>query len=255
MVCRLTLSYRGTAYAGWQRQSNALAIQQVVEEALAKVLGEPIRIHGAGRTDAGVHAHGQIAHLRLPRTFPYRGLVLATNHHLPLDIRLLAAHRMPANFNARKSALGKEYIYRLYRGRAAPAPVEPFVALAPRQLDVAAMRRATARLVGRHDFTAFALAGGSHGQPFRRLFAVTVDEVGREVRLSFLGDGFLRGMVRSLVGSIVLVGRGTQQPGWIDHLLSGQPRTAAGPTAPAQGLSLEQVFYHRRWAPLDGWQA
>lgn len=254
MVYRLTLAYHGASYAGWQRQTNALAVQQVVEEALSGLLGATVQIHGAGRTDAGVHARGQTAHLRLDEPFPEKGLVHGTNHRLPPDIRLLAAHRMPAGFHARKSALGKEYLYRFYRGRVVPPLDDPFVMRAPRGLDVAAMRRAIACLVGGHDFTAFASAGGAHGQPVRRIFAATVDESGRELHLRFVGDGFLRGMVRAMAGTLLEVGTGRRPPGSVAELLTGRPRTEAGPSAAAQGLVLERVIYPPRWQPLQGYE-
>ena len=255
MDYRLTLSYRGTGYAGWQRQPNALAVQQVVEEALGDLLGCEVTIHGAGRTDAGVHALGQTAHLRLETAFPEQGLVHGTNHRLPPDIRLLAAHRMPAGFHARKSALGKEYLYRLYLGRVVPPLVAPYAMRAPRDLDLAAMRRAIQALPGRHDFTAFASAGGAHGQPFRRIFAATLDRDGRELRLRFSGDGFLRGMVRALVGTLIEVGTGRRSTESMAELLSGRPRSEAGPAAEAQGLTLERVVYPARWEPLGGYEA
>ncbi len=252
---RITLSYRGTAYAGWQRQNNALAVQQVVEDALTELLDQPAKVHGAGRTDAGVHARGQTAHLRLARPFPEKGLVHGTNHRLPLDIRVTAAHRMPAGFHARKSALGKEYLYRFWRGPVVPPLEADYVMSAPRELDVAAIRRAIAHLPGRHDFTAFASAGGSHGQPFRRIFAATADAEGRELRLRFAGDGFLRGMVRALAGTLLEVGTGRRPPGSLAELLAGRPRSQAGPGAEARGLVLERVFYPPRWRPLDGYRA
>ena len=255
MDYRLLISYRGTSYAGWQRQPNALAVQQVVEEALGELLGSPVTIHGAGRTDAGVHALGQTAHLRLERPFSEKGLVHGTNHRLPPDIRLLATHRMPAGFHARKSALGKEYLYRLYRGRVVPPLVAPYAGRAARDLDVAAMRQAISRLPGRHDFTAFAAAGGAHGQPYRRIFAATLDESGRELLLRFTGDGFLRGMVRALVGTLLEVGAGRRPPASIAELLAGRPRAEAGPSAEARGLVLERVFYPPRWRPLGGYEA
>src|SRR3954469_15082903 len=150
---RLILAYRGTAYAGWQRQENALAVQQVVEEALERLLGHAVRIVGAGRTDAGVHARGQVAHLELPRDFPARGLVHGTNHHLPEDVRVLAAAAMPAGFHARRHAWGKEYLYRLSRAPVLSPLDAPFVAPAPAVLDPGRMASAAALLPGRHDFS------------------------------------------------------------------------------------------------------
>ncbi len=258
MVYRLTISYRGAAYAGWQWQKNAPSVQQAVEEALAGLLGEPLRIHGAGRTDAGVHARGQTAHFELDRPFLLRGLVHGTNHRLPADVRVLAAHRMAADFHARKSALGKEYLYRVYRGRVVPPLDEPFVLRIESPLDVAAMRRAAAVLPGRHDFTAFALQGGSHGQPFRRLFAATVEERGREVRFRFAGEGFLRGMVRTLVGTLLEIGRGRRPGSNLRQLLGvgpGEGPERPGPTARAHGLTMERVFYGPRWRAVEGYEA
>ncbi|MEM7350521.1 MAG: tRNA pseudouridine(38-40) synthase TruA [Acidobacteriota bacterium] len=254
LVYRLTLAYRGAAYAGWQRQKNALSIQQVVEDALQDLLDHPIVLHGAGRTDAGVHAQGQTAHLRLPSSFPEKGLVHGTNHRLPSDIRLTAAHRMADDFHARKSAVGKEYLYRVYRGRVVPPLVAPYVMQVRQPTDADAMRRAMAELVGRHDFSAFALAGGSHTQPWRRLFGATLDEQGRELVFRFIGDGFLRGMVRALVGTLLEVGCGRRSGAGVTDLLSGRSRSEAGPSAAARGLVLERVFYPPWQQPLAGYE-
>jgi tRNA pseudouridine38-40 synthase len=250
-VVRLTLAYRGAAYAGWQRQDTAVAVQQVVEEALAGLLGETVAVHGAGRTDAGVHARGQAAHLELPRLFPLRGLVHGTNHRLPDDIRVMAAHRMPAGFHARKHAAGKEYSYRLVRTEVLSPLDAPFALAVPEDLDVAAMARAAARLPGRHDFTAFALAGGGHRQPLRRIESARVTEDGGAVVFRVVGDGFLRGMVRSLVGTLLEVGAGRRTPEGFAALLAGRPRGEAGPTAAAAGLVLERVLYPPEWWPVD----
>ncbi|HKI04988.1 MAG TPA: tRNA pseudouridine(38-40) synthase TruA [Thermoanaerobaculia bacterium] len=244
---RLLLSYRGTAYAGWQRQENALAVQQVVEEALERLLGQPVRIVGASRTDAGVHARGQAAHLELARPFPARGLVHGANHYLPADVRVMAAAVMPAPFHARKHAWGKEYAYRLSRA-AVLSPLDSlFVAPAPAALDPDRMARAAASLAGRHDFSAFALAGGSHTQPFRHIFSAHWEERGEELCLRVVGEGFLRGMVRALVGTLVEVGSGKRSPESFAALLAGRPRSEAGPTAPAHGLVLERVLYPPPW--------
>ena len=260
IVYRLTLSYAGAAYAGWQRQRNAISVQQVVEEALGDLLGvrERVTIHGAGRTDAGVHALGQMAHFELSEPFAPRGLVHGANHRLPSDVRVLAAHRMRSGFHARKHTLGKEYRYRVYRGRVVPPLEASRVLRVEDSLDIDAMRRAAAFLRGRHDFSAFALQGGSHGQPFRRIFAATLDEIGRELRLSFVGEGFLRGMVRTLTGTLLEIGRGRRPPENLRDLLedrvSADP-AQAGPTARARGLTMVRVFYPSEWQPLEGYEA
>ena len=246
-VYRLTVSYRGAAYAGWQRQANAVAVQQVLEAALAVLLGRPARTVGASRTDAGVHARGQVVHLALPRPFAPSGLVHGTNHRLPEDVRVLAARRMPAGFHARKHAAGKEYAYRLRREPVLSPLDAPFAVRAEARLDVAAMAAAAARLVGRHDFSAFALAGGGHRSPVRRILSAGWEEDGPALTFRVRGDGFLRGMVRALVGTLLEVGRGRRGVDDLAALLTGGDRAQAGATAPAHGLSLERVFYPRRW--------
>lgn len=268
MAYRLILSYRGGAYAGWQRQANALGVQQVVEEALARLLssgaraerGEtsrPIRVVGASRTDAGVHARAQAAHLELPVAFApeaaLRALVHGANHFLPEDIRVMAAHRVAEGFHARKHAAGKVYLYRLRRAEVVSPLDAPFVVRTAGRLDLTAMRLAAAALPGCHDFSAFALAGGAHRQPWRRITAAEWLEAEGELRFRIAGEGFLRGMVRSLVGTLIEVGRGRRRPEELRALLTGAPRAAAGPTAPAHGLCLEQVVYPERWAALDAY--
>jgi tRNA pseudouridine38-40 synthase len=247
MVFRLTLSYRGGAYVGWQRQPNGRSVQQVVEEALADLLGSEVRLVGASRTDAGVHARGQAAHLELAAPFPERGLVHGTNHRLPDDVRVLAAARAPQGFHARRCAQAKEYRYRLVRAAVLSPLDSPFAVRASPLLDVAAMAAATSHVVGRHDFGAFALAGGAHRSPRRRIFTAEWQESGAELVFRVVGDGFLRGMVRSLVGTLLEVGHGRRPPASLRDLLAGRPRSAAGPTAPAQGLTLERVLYAPRW--------
>jgi tRNA pseudouridine38-40 synthase len=245
VIYRLTISYRGTAYGGWQRQPNARTVQEVLEEALGDLLGilPPPRLCGASRTDAGVHARGQVAHLVLPRPFPPRGLVHGTNTRLPEDVRVMAAAEAPEGFDARRSATAKEYRYRLSRVPVI-SPLEAlFVAGVDPRVDVAAMAEACRHLPGRHDFSAFALSGGGHRDPRRRVLAAGWTESGPELAFTVTGDGFLRGMVRSLVGTLVEVGLGKRTPDDFAALLAGAPRAAAGPTAPAHGLTLEQVFY------------
>ena len=247
MVYTLILSYRGGGYAGWQRQANALSVQEAVEGALTDLLQEPVSVFGAGRTDAGVHARGQVAHLTLDREFPLEGLQHGSNQRLPEDIRVVGAFRMADGFHARKSALAKEYRYRIQVVHPVPPIDSMFSVWYPGPLDLEQMSQAARALLGEHDFTAFALAGGSHGQPRRRIFEAswTPSRNGMELRL--VGNGFLRGMVRSIVGTLVEVGHGKRSVAEFRDLLGGRERSQAGPTAPAHGLVLERVIYPPPW--------
>lgn len=250
MKYRLRIAYVGTDYAGWQRQANALAVQQVVEEALARILGRSVTVHGAGRTDAGVHARGQVAHLTVAAASApaetARALVFGANRHLPPTIRVLAAETADDAFHARKSATCKTYRYRLCCARVIDPFRAPFVVPAPVGLDLAAMKRAAGMLPGRHDFSAFAKSGGSHGQPERTIHRAAWTEAGDELTFVVGGDGFLRGMVRALVGTTLEVGRGRRSLDDFAGLLQGGPRSSAGPNAPARGLCLDRVEYSRR---------
>lgn len=247
MVFALTLSYRGAAYAGWQRQKNAPTVQQTVEEAVSDLLGEVVQITGASRTDAGVHARGQIAHLELTREFPLEGLHHGTNQRLPEDIRVLGACRMPDGFHARKCAQAKEYRYSFIRARLLSPLDSPFALQVSPAIDLDVMRQAAALLIGEHDFTAFALAGGGHRQPVRQIFSLDWIEHGERLELRITGNSFLRGMVRSIVGTLLEVGLGRREVAELRDLLKGRPRSEAGPTAPAHALVLERVVYPQRW--------
>lgn len=256
VVYRLTLSYDGAGFAGWQRQANARSVQQTVEMALTELLDQPIGVVGSSRTDAGVHARGQVCHFHLDREFPLRGLVFGGNHRLPPDVRLLAAHRLPAGFHSQRSAFGKEYSYRYLLSKVDLPLEQQQAARLEFPLELGAVRAALRFLPGRHDFTAFALVGGSHDDPRRRIFAAQVDPTPSGVRFRFWGEGFLRGMVRSLVGTLVEVGCGRRSPASFAELLRpGRHRGEAGPTAEACGLCLEKVFYPPRWQPLAGYEA
>ncbi len=244
---RLTISYRGERYGGWQRQENALTVQQVIEEALASVLGAAVRVTGASRTDAGVHARGQVASLRAAAAAG--ALVHGTNAHLPEDVRVLAAEVTPPGFHARKHAWAKEYRYHLRRVAVLSPLDAPFALRVDAGLDVAAMAAATALLVGRHDFTAFAKSGGSARDPHRRLDLAEWLEEGDALTFRVVGEGFLRGMVRALVGTLLEVGRGRRTPASFGALLAGRTRGEAGPNAPAHGLVLEHVGYPPQWSP------
>jgi tRNA pseudouridine38-40 synthase len=224
-----------------------MTVQEVVEEAVGSLVGERLQVVGASRTDAGVHARGQAAHLEGADGLPDRALIHGINHHLPEDVRILAAVRVAEGFHARKHARSKLYSYRLVRGEVLSPIDQPFAVRVDSSVDVEAMNVACENLIGEHDFTAFALAGGSHKSPVRRLLSARCEEDGADVWFRVSGDGFLRGMVRSLVGTLMEVGVGRRSPESLADLLQGAPRSAAGPTAPARGLTLEDVDFDSRW--------
>lgn len=257
-VVRLIVAYDGTELSGWQRQPNTTeSVQQKLEEALARIEQRPVSATASGRTDAGVHALGQAVHLGPPEVdVPLRSLVLGSNAYLPPGIRVLRADRMPTGFHARKCAASKLYRYRWTRARVVLPQEARYVAPARASVDVGAMREAAARLAGRHDFSAFAKSGGAHQQGVRTVTGIELLELGDELRLEVRGDGFLRGMVRAIAGTLMEVGQGRRAPGSIDELLGGDgeppaAREASGPNAPACGLTLVEVDYDAPWQPLD----
>lgn len=240
---RLTIGYRGTQYAGWQRQANALSVQEVVERAYLALLGYPVVVIAASRTDAGVHARAQAAHLVLPAPFPERGLVHGANFHLPEDVRVLKAERQPHGFHARRDAVSKLYCYRLVRCRVLNPLEAQFACRVKAEVQLNRIEEATRSLSGHHDFSAFALEGGSHTHGRRRILQAFWREQGDRLEFWIEGEGFLRGMVRTLAGTLVEVGLGRRSPQQFADLLIGRPRGEAGRTAPPQGLTLEEVRY------------
>jgi tRNA pseudouridine38-40 synthase len=245
----LRVAYLGGGFAGWQRQPGARTVQGDLEDALERVYRVPVALRGAGRTDAGVHAAGQVAHLDPPFAIPPAGLRAALNRLLADDLRVVAARRAPPGFDARRSARAKRYRYRLAWGD----PLDPWEALRcwqlPARPDLARMRRALAATVGTRDFAAFASSGhsgtGARGTE-RTIFAARLAVRGRHAAVVLDGDGFLRGMARRIVGALVEVGRGAQPAAWFAALVR-DPRTAPpAPTAPAHGLTLERVVYADR---------
>jgi tRNA pseudouridine38-40 synthase len=241
---RLLLEYDGTRYHGWQRQLDLVTIQGVVEAALARLTGEAIALIGSGRTDAGVHARGQVANFRTGSRIPLQAFHQGLNSLLPKDIAVLEAREAEPSFHARKSARSKTYEYRILN-RPDRSPLNHRYAwrIAPR-LDLAAMSRAAAALPGEHDFTAFRASGSDNLNPVRRVLAAAWrEEPGRWLVFTVTATGFLRGMVRSLVGTMAEVGRGKAPPSILAELLESPARHLAGPTAPPQGLYLVEVFY------------
>ena len=241
---RLTLEYDGTRYHGWQRQKNALSIQAVIETALARITGEAVCLTGSGRTDAGVHALGQVANFITGSTVPRRAFLHGLNSLLPMDIAVLQAEEVPLGFHARYAALAKTYEYRILN-RPVRSPLNQTRAwwISP-ALDAAAMQEASQALPGEHDFLAFRAAGSRPGPAVRRVReAVWRCLPGGWLYFTITANGFLRGMVRSLVGTMVAIGRGKYPPGYLGEALEKRDRRLAGPTAPPQGLFLMEVEY------------
>jgi tRNA pseudouridine38-40 synthase len=242
---KLTLEYDGRAFAGWQNQlERERTVQGELLRALREIADDPIRLMGAGRTDAGVHAAGQVASVSLETRLDGETLRRALNAKLPVDIAVLAAELRPDAFDARRDAAAKRYRYEIWNAEV-PSPLRAPRAWHVREpLDLARLREGAARLVGSHDFTSFRGAGSAVKTSIRTLHRVELDGVScGSLSLSFEGDGFLRHMVRNLVGSLVEVGLGRRAPGWVEEVLAARDRSAAGRTAPACGLVLEWVRY------------
>jgi tRNA pseudouridine38-40 synthase len=243
---RLTLSYDGTDFVGWQRQAQGVSIQGLLEDALAVLEGAPVTVFGAGRTDAGVHALGQVASVALTRSIDAATLRRAVNASLPASLRVLDACEVPDGFHARFSATSKSYRYRIWNAEVL-SPFEcRFVWHIPSpSLDAEAMGEAAARLKGRHDFSAFQAAGADTRTTERELFksSVSLGDAAGLITLELTGSGFLRHMVRSLAGTLVEIGRRRHPATWIDEVLASKSRASAGPTAPAAGLFLVRVGY------------
>jgi tRNA pseudouridine38-40 synthase len=241
---KLTLAYDGTDYAGWQRQQNALAVQQVVEEAFAHFTdGEPPTVAGAGRTDAGVHARGQVASVIVDFDHPVDAVTRGLNVRLPDAIRVLETVDAPLGFHARFHATGKTYAYRITRTPVLSPFDRHYAWHVPWRLDVDAMRAAAEAFVGRHDFASFQASGTLITDTVRTVERCDLAVSGDDLVITVTADGFLRHMVRTMVGTLVDVGSRHRAPETMPDVLAAARRDAAGRTAPAQGLTLIAVRY------------
>jgi len=239
----MTLEYEGTRYKGWQRQSRDLSIQQVIEEALETITVERVPVAGSGRTDSGVHARGQTASFRSVTSLPPERLRRALNAVLPEDIAVLSVEMAPDGFHARFTAHRKTYRYEILNCRQRRVFGRGTHHRESRALDVEAMRDAAGRLVGRHDFAAFTCSGSEPGSTVRVIHELDVRRDGEIVLVEVVGNGFLYKMVRSIVGTLLEVGRGERAAVDVDAILASRDRTRAGPSAPARGLTLISVDY------------
>jgi tRNA pseudouridine38-40 synthase len=242
---RLVLEYDGTDFEGWQVQPGARrCVQGVLEEALARLAEGPVAVFGAGRTDAGVHAEGQVASVRAATRLDPPTLRRALNALLPRDLAVRELAAAPDGFHARRDARSKLYVYRIWNASERSPLRDRFAVHLPAALDLAALREGAGALVGSHDFASFRAAGGSGRTSVRTLSRVEWQgEIGGELRLEVEGNGFLRHMVRNLVGTLLEVGRGRRPAASLPALLEARDRRLAGPTAPAHGLTLVRVDY------------
>jgi tRNA pseudouridine38-40 synthase len=240
---KLTIAYDGTDFHGWQMQSNKPTVQGEIVSVLGRLTQENVQLHGAGRTDAGVHAMGQVASFRTQSALSAAEFQRALNALLPHTIRIVKSEETGPQFNARWSAKGKVYQYRIYRGKVVPPCLWRYVLHYPFPLNEDAMREAAARFVGLHDFSAFAASTGSADDEKERnmereIFASELKrtEDGEELWFTVHGRSFLRYMVRKMVGTLLEIGRGKLAPADIDKLYERRDRAKAGPTMPPQGL-------------------
>jgi tRNA pseudouridine38-40 synthase len=241
---RLTIEYDGTGLVGWQRQPEGASVQAALEDAVAKFCGESVRVHGAGRTDAGVHALAQIAHLDLPRAYDPETVRGALNHHLrPAPISVLLAAPAADDFDARRSAVGRVYRYRILNRRPPPVLDRNRVWHVPPPLDVAAMQEGARHLIGTHDFSTFRDSLCQARSPVKTLDALEVTRAGDEIHIEARARSFLHHQVRNIVGTLKLVGLRQWMPGDVATALAARDRRAGGPTAPADGLYLVAVRY------------
>jgi len=235
---RLTVAYDGTAYHGWQVQPGAVTIESKLNECLSDLLKEEIQVIGASRTDSGVHARGNIAVFDTQARMPAEKISYALNQRLPEDIRIQKAEEVPLDWHPRHCDSRKTYEYRIYRGQF-PMPLNRLYALFTyHKLDVEKMREAACYLVGEHDFKSFCQTGAQVETTVRRIYSLEVAEQEEDLVIRVCGGGFLYNMVRIIVGTLLEVGQGKRRPQDMQEILEKRDRSAAGPTAPAHGLTL-----------------
>lgn len=240
---KLVVAYEGTRYAGFQKQDNGMTVQAVLEEAILKLTKETVKIIAAGRTDAGVHARGQTVNFHCRNKLPVAQIQKALNHFLPEDIVVMAVADVPLDFHARFSAKAKTYSYRIYQSELRPVFERNFVYHYRFPLQINLMREAAGFLVGTKDFRSFQAAGSAVKNTIKTIHFCKVENHGSEIRIEINADGFLYHMVRNIVGTLILVGNERITVTDFQRIMEATNRSLAGPTAPAMGLCLEEVFY------------
>jgi len=240
---KITLGYDGTRFSGWQTQSNARTVQETIEHAWTEITGESVRLTASSRTDAGVHAVGQVAGVETESLLSANTLLCGLNAKLPEDVVVHSVEAVPAGFHATRDATQKRYRYQIHNDRRRPLLDRPYVWHVPQRLNIEAMHRAGQEMVGKHDFRSFQSTGSKRVSTVRTIFSVEVTWEPPLLSIEVRGDGFLYNMIRILVGTLVEVGRGRRPAGEMAAVLAACDRGVAGQTAPPQGLILLQVEY------------
>ena len=243
MNIRVVLEYDGSGFAGWQQQAHGRTVEQELKRALQQITGQELKVYGAGRTDAGAHAEGQVASFQTDGRISPKKLVGALNARLPADVSVLSAEAVPDDFHARYSARWRRYRYRYLDRPARPALERNRCWHVPGALDVDAMSNAAKVLVGKHDWTSFCSASEPTAARVREMRSASVVRRGEFVELELVAEGFLRGLARSIAGALAEVGRGRKPAGWVGEVLRARDRRQAARTAPAGGLTLMEVVY------------
>lgn len=243
MRIKIIVSYDGTSYCGWQAQPNGVTVQQTVEKAIELATGERVKLVGSGRTDAGVHAVGQVAHFDTKSSIPPQKFYKAINAHLPSDIRVMESSLVADDFDARKSAKKKNYCYSLYFGEVEQPIKERYATFIDRLPDLEKMNSAARLFTGEHDFKCFNASGGGAKTTVRTIYSIDVEKSGNELKVYVCGNGFLYNMVRTLVGTLIKAGYGETDEKEIKEMLSTGDRKLCGKTLSAKGLCLIKVEY------------
>ncbi len=241
---KITIQYDGSRYKGWQLQNSTdMTIQGKIQGVLSELAGQEIEVIGSGRTDAGVHAYGQVANFHMPDSFKIEEILAYLNHYLPMDIAVISIEEVDERFHARFHAISKTYIYRIHRSSIPNVFERKFMYTYIEDLDVNAMKVAAKQFIGTHDFRAFCGNKKMKKSTVRTITDINIEEIGSELRISYTGDGFLQNMIRILTGTLIEVGNGTKNENEICEILESKNREKAGYTVPPDGLILSCVIY------------
>ncbi|MFC1577208.1 tRNA pseudouridine(38-40) synthase TruA [Candidatus Omnitrophota bacterium] len=240
---KLTIEYDGSSYSGWQFQKNSKSVQRTIERHLKKILSEKVRLIGASRTDAGVHARGQAANFRTRSALKARSIMMALNSNLPEDIKILSSREVGPDFSSQFDARSKLYRYTISNASSLSPFMNRYAARVVRRLDISRMQKAAGSIVGRRDFRSFQTKTDRKVRSKKTVKKISMTKKGRLIVIDIEADGFLYNMARSIVGTLIEVGRGKLEPRMVKKIIASRDRNAAGPTAPAKGLCLIRVRY------------